>query len=141
MFCPQIAISVALLLGGVGVVAKENYLTALPNVLALGIGVLFVYLLFANFIKRTKQGLCKVFAKVVMWIGFAVCVEMAVIIARSNVSPSDWASAYWNVGWGNRNNIATFLLFSAPMALYLSTRSTKGWTYILMAFSNTSAFA
>lgn len=135
MFCPQIAISVALLLGGVGVIAKENYLTALPNVLALGIGVLVVYLLFANFIKQDEnRDYAKYFAKVVMWIGFAVCVEMAVIIARSNVSPSDWASAYWNVGWGNRNNIATFLLFSAPMALYLSTRSTKGWAYILMAF-------
>lgn len=135
MFFPQIAVSMALLLGGVGVIAKENYLTALPNVLALGIGVLAVYLLFANFIKKDEKiDYAKYFAKVVMWIGFAVCVEMIAIIARSGLSPRQWASAYWNVGWGNRNNIATFLLFSAPMALYLSTRTKRGWAYILMAF-------
>ena len=42
MFFPQIAVSAALLLGGVGVVAKANYLAAFPNAIALGVGVLAV---------------------------------------------------------------------------------------------------
>lgn len=135
MFFPQIAVSIALMLGGVGVVSKENYISVLPNVIALGVGVLAVYLLFANFIKKDdNRDYAKYFAKVVMWIGFAVCIEMVVIIARSNLAPKDWASAYWDVGWGNRNNIATFLLFSAPMALYLTTRTRKPLAYFLMAF-------
>ncbi|HBW05579.1 MAG TPA: hypothetical protein DEF02_03220, partial [Clostridiales bacterium] len=134
MFFPQVAVSAALLLGGVGTIAAKNYLTALPNVIALGVGVLAVYLLFANFIKiDEKRDYAKYFAKVVMWIGFAVCVEMIVHISRLDISSQDWSKWYWDLGWGNRNNIATFLLFSAPMAMYLSTRTRKGWAYIVMA--------
>lgn len=135
MFFPQLAVSAALLLGGVGVVAKANYLAAFPNAIALGVGVLAVYLLFANFIKKDEnRDYAKYFAKVVMWIGFAVCMEMCVIIAKSDLEPSEWSRAYWNVGWGNRNNIATFLLFSAPMALYLTTRTRKPLPFFCMAF-------
>ena len=134
MFFPQVAVSAALLLGGVGTIAAKNYLTALPNVIALGIGVLAVYLLFANFIKIDEnRDYAKYFAKVVMWIGFAVCIEMIVHISRLDISSQDWSKWYWDLGWGNRNNIATFLLFSAPMATYLSTRTRKGWAYIVMA--------
>lgn len=135
MFFPQIAISIALLLGGIGTIAVDRYVASLPNVLALGIGVLAIYLLFANFIKRNDEiDYAKYFAKVLMWIGFAVSIQLCVVIAKSGIAPNEWAKAYWNVGWGNRNNIATFFLLTAPMALYLSTRTRRGWAYILMAF-------
>lgn len=135
MFYPQIAISVALLLGGVGTIAVNRYVASLPNIIALGIGVLAIYLLFANFIKKNDEiDYAKYFAKVLMWIGFVVSIQLCVVIAKSGFAPSEWSKAYWNVGWGNRNNIATFFLLTAPMALYLSTRTRRGWAYILMAF-------
>ncbi len=92
MFFPQIAISIALLLGGIGTIAVDRYVASLPNVLALGIGVLAIYLLFANFIKRNDEiDYAKYFAKVLMWIGFAVSIQLCVVIAKSGIAPNEWA--------------------------------------------------
>lgn len=136
MFFAQLAVSFALLIGGVGIVSGENYLASLPSAMALGLGVLAVYLLFVNFTKRDEARDCaEFFAKVLMWIGVVVCIEMLIVIIRTGIPVSKWGSedCYWNVGWGNRNNIATFILFSAPMALYLSTRKRRGWIYLIIA--------
>ena len=50
LFFPQVAVSVALLLGGVGVVSGEAYLGALAHTIVLGVGMLAVYILARNFI-------------------------------------------------------------------------------------------
>ena len=55
MFFPQLAVTIALLIGGLGTISKENYLRALPTALVLGVGVLAVYLLYANFGKRDEN--------------------------------------------------------------------------------------
>ncbi len=135
LFFPQLAVSVALLLGGVGVISKQGYIQGLPNAIALGVGVLAIYLIFTNFTKKDdKIDYAGYFAKVLMWIGLAVCLQMLIIVLRSNVNPEEYAGSYWDIGWGNRNNIATFLLLSAPMTLYRATRSRRGWIFILTAF-------
>lgn len=134
MFFPQLAVTVALFVGGLGVVEKEDYMRALPTVIMLGVGVLAIYLLYVNFAKRDEHrdyGL--MFAKIMMYIGLAVCVELIVCIARSGLETAEWHRSYWDVGWGNRNNIATYLLFTAPMSLYLATRyKNSGWIYIIL---------
>lgn len=134
MFFPQLAVSVALLLGGVGFLDKESYVRGLPNAIALGIGVLAVYLLYANFAKRDeKRDYGLMTGKMLMYIGIAVCVELVIAIMRSGITADKWDASYWDFGWGNRNNIATFLLFSAPMCFYLATRYAKsGWLYMLV---------
>lgn len=135
MFFPQICVSIALLLGGAGIVEKSNYLDALPICIALGIGVLFVYLLYCNFAKTENNiDVYAYFAKVLMFIGVAVGIELVALIVRTGVSPSGW-SAYggWNTGWGNRNNVATFLLICAPMGIYLSTKRRFPIVYILIS--------
>lgn len=133
MFFPQLAVTVALFIGGLGVVGKDDYMRALPTIIALGIGVLAVYLLYANFTKRDEHrdyGL--MLAKILMYLGFAVCVELVFCIIRSGLEPNAWHTSYWDTGWGNRNNIATYLLFTAPMCLYLATRYKRsGWLYVL----------
>ncbi len=135
MFFPQLAVTLALLTGGLGIIGKEAYLRALPTVMTLGVGVLAVYLLYVNFAKRDEN--CDygvMFAKTLMYIGLAVCVELIVCIARSGVPAAAWNKTYWDVGWGNRNNIATYLLFTAPVTLYLATKYKKtGWLYILIS--------
>lgn len=134
MFLPQLAVSCALLLGGVGVVSSERYLVALPISIALGFGVLAVYLLYANFFNRQrKTDVGAYFAKVMSYIGIAVGLELIVAIVRCNLSSEQWSGAYFDVGWGNRNNIATYLLFAAPFSIYLSTRKKHGWIYVLVS--------
>lgn len=134
MFLPQLAVSCALLLGGAGVVSAQRYLVALPISIALGFGVLAVYLLYVNFFDRQrKTDVGAYFAKVMSYIGIVVGLELIVTILRSNLPSGQWNVAYFDVGWGNRNNIATYLLFAAPFTIYLSTRKKHGWIYILLS--------
>lgn len=134
MFIPQICVSVALLLGGAGIVEKSNYLDALPICLALGVGVLAVYILYGNFTnKNSGVEISTYFAKVLALIGVVVGLELIVVILRSGLAPSDWGGSGWNTGWGNRNNVATYLVICAPMAMYLSTKKRFSVVYILIA--------
>ncbi len=136
MFFPQLAVSVALLLGGAGVISGENYVTALPNSLFLGFGALAVYLLVRNFIKTEGDFDRTIyFAKLMAYIGVVVGIQLIIVIAKSGVPASLWhtSQAYWSVGWGNRNNIATYLIFSGPMCMYLFAKHRCGLIYFLMA--------
>ena len=134
MFFPQLAVSVALIIGGAGVVSAEGYLMALPNTLFLGVGVLAVYLLARNFIRTDKEvDQAEYFAKILAYVGVVIGIQLVIAIARAGVEPAHWAGAYWDIGWGNRNNVATYLIFTAPMCLYLFTRHRYGIVFFAMA--------
>ncbi len=136
MLFPQIAVSVALLLGGAGVASSQDYLRGLPNVLLLGIGVLAVYIFYDHFLKRdSKRDYALYFSRVLMYIGVVICLELITEIIRSDISMSQWDTVYWDTGWGNRNNIATFLIITAGMTLYLSTRYRHGWIYLAIGLA------
>lgn len=138
MFWPQVAVSVALLLGGIGAISAENYFRAFPLVLALSLGVLAIYVLFINFLKTDDVDVPLHFAKVFAYVGFVVSAELFTVIMQSGRSPSEWIECYWDVGWGNRNMIATYLNFCIIMCLYLCTRAKKfGFVYMLAAFVQT----
>lgn len=138
MFFPQVAVSVALLMGGIGAISSENYLRAFPLVLALGLGVLVIYFLFVNFLKTDDIDVPLHFAKVFAYVGLVICAELLTVIIQSGKSPSTWTECYWDVGWGNRNMIATFLDFCIVMSLYLCARAKKfGFVYMLVAFVQT----
>lgn len=131
MFFPQLAVSVALLLGGVGVCSGEEYVRALPTVLFLGIGVLAVYVLYCTFSKQDEnRDVALYFSRVMMYVGLLVSVELITAIIRADVPMSEWNTAYWLIGWGNRNNVATMLVITAPLCFYLSTRYKQGWIYV-----------
>ena len=133
LFFPQLAVSVALLLGGVSVMSGEVYLGALPSILGLGVAGLAVYILARNFIVK-DDGIDKptYFAKVLAYIGVVIAIQLIVVMAKSGIDPEKWAKVVWHVGWGNRNNISTYMLFTAPMCLYLSTKYRYGIVYLLM---------
>lgn len=135
LFFPQVAVSVALMLGGVGVVSGEGYVAALPHTLVLGVGLLAVYMLARNFISTEGDVDRATFlAKILAYLGVVISLELIVVIARSGLAPSEWVRGNWFVGWGNRNNISTYLLFTAPMCLYLSTKyKWGGIAYLLLA--------
>lgn len=136
MFFPYLAVTVALLLGGIGVINGENYLRALPLALGVGAAPLAIYFLFVNFLKKENAVDVPVyFAKACAFVGFVVCAELVTVMAQSGLSPSQWGGSYWHVGWGNRGTIAAFLPFSFVMCLYLASRAKNcSWAYLLAAF-------
>lgn len=134
MFFPQLAVSVVLFIGGAGVISGEGYVASLPNIFGLGVAGLVVYMLARNFISTDNTAdRTTYFAKALAYIGVIIAVQLVVVIIKSGLDPSQWAKAYWHVGWGNRNSISTFLLFTAPMCLYLSTKQRFSVVYLLMA--------
>lgn len=136
MFIPQAAISVALLVGGIGVISSDYYLKEFPLVLALGLGMLVVYFAFVNFLGRTVRDVALHFAKSCVYVELVVCAELGVLILQSELSLSQWSDSYWNFGWGNRGMAATFLPFAAVMCLYLSVRAKKhAFAYVLASYA------
>lgn len=136
MFVPQTAVSFALLIGGVGVVSTQNYLHELPLVLALGVGMLALYFVFVNFSGRNSSvDVPAHFAKICVYVGFVVCAELATVILQSGLSPSEWSSSYWDLGWGNRGMAATFIPFAIVMSLFLCVREKKyPFVFLLVSF-------
>ena len=136
MFLPQLAVSIALIFGGLGTISAQNYLRALPLVSILGIGFLAIYFLGANYVHGDgKVDLPVHFAKICVAVGLIVCAELATVVLQSGKSPSQWLDLYWDVGWGNRNMIATFFPFAFVMSLYLCTREGKfSVLYMVVAF-------
>ena len=133
MFFPQLAVSIALLLGGVGVISTQAYERTLLNCLLLGFGVLLVYVFYNHFLKRDdNRDYGAYFSRVMMYIGIIISLELIVHIIRSGIPSSQWAEAYWRIGWGSRNSIATFLILTAGLTFYLSTQSRHGWVYLAL---------
>lgn len=136
MFFAQIAVSVALLMGGVGAISSQNYLRALPLVLALSLGVLAIYFFFVNLMKESNGvDIPLHFAKVFAFVGVVVCLQLLTLIIQAGNFTSGWTDIYWDVGWGNRNMIATFINFSMIACLYLCIRAKKfPFVCMLLAF-------
>lgn len=136
MFYPQIAVSLALILGGAGVVSAENYAHALPTALILGLGVLVIYIAYNHFLKRDgEHDIPTYFSKVMMYLGIVICLELLVVIIRSGLPASQWHTSYWDVGWGNRNNISTYLIITAGFTMFLSAKSRYGFIYLAVALA------
>ena len=131
MFYPQVAVTLALLLGGAGVISLADYGRAASTTILLGLGVLAVYILYNHFLKRDgTHDILTYFSKVMMYIGIVVALELIVVIIRSDMPVADWKYSYWNLGWGTRNNIATSLIITAGLTFFLSTKYKHGWIYL-----------
>lgn len=133
MFFPLLAIAYAMLLGGVGTLIKQDFLRALPDFVMLGLGVPAVYILYNHYLKRDDQrDVPLYFSKTMMYIGLVMCFQLITVIAQSGIPVHDWHKAVWNVGWANRNGLATYMIFTAGMTMYLSTRYRQGWIYLAL---------
>lgn len=131
MFFPLLAVAYALFLGGVGTLIKEDFIRAIPDTVMLGIGVPAVYMLYNHYLKRDKQrDVPLYFAKTMMYIGLVMCIQLIIVIAQKNEPINIWHKIIWNVGWANRNGLATYLIFTAGMTMYLSTRYRQGWIFL-----------
>lgn len=138
MFFPLVAIAYAMLIGGAGVMIKQDFLRVLPDFVLLGLGVPTVYLFTNHYLKKDdRRDVPNYFAKSMMYIGLVVCLQLIISIANTiselHTPLCEWYNMSWVTGWGNRNSIATYLIFTACMTLYLSTRYRQGWIYIAIA--------
>lgn len=136
-FYSQIAVSVALILGGCTSVSAQRYLGALSYTLLLGVGVLFVYVVFRNYIKNSKIDSYDYMAKTLMYMGLVMVLQIFTYYARHRFGTdiSTWNAYEWiNLGWGIDNNAATLLLIAAPATFYLSTKSHRPFPFLLLGF-------
>ena len=120
-----------MLIGGAGVMIKQDFIRVIPEFLMLGLGVPAIYLLYNHFLKDdAKRDIPLYFAKSMMYIGLVMCFQLITVITKSNVPIREWYNTAWETGWANRNLIATCLVFTAGMTAYLSTRYRQGWIFI-----------
>ena len=125
------AVSIALLLGGIGNFAIMEYVYGSYYILGLGIGMIVCYVLMkSQFSPRRNYDLRERFSVIMMMMGL-LCVAMIVIgtIRRWNGLAGDTQSG---LGF-SRNNICTLLMFAMPFPLYL-TKKRDWWALITLLF-------
>ncbi|MDE7216134.1 MAG: O-antigen ligase family protein [Clostridia bacterium] len=131
MLIPLMAVAYAMLIGGSGYTTKQEFFNALPDFVLLGLGVPAVYTLYNHFLKRDEnRDIPLYFSKTMMYIGLVMCLQLLVVIIKSKQPVCEWYDIVWDVGWANRNGLATYMIFTAGMTTYLSTRYRQGWVFL-----------
>ncbi len=125
-FFPQLGVSVVLLLGGVFAIGITAYLSTLAYALLLGFLLLIVYVIFNHYIESNgEKDLSLSIAKALMYMGIVISLELFTYTIRNGINITEWI----DLGWGIDNNVATLLLISAPMCMYLATKYKHGYVY------------
>lgn len=130
LFYPQLAISIILLLGGLFVASKEEIMRGLPMSLALGFGMLIVYLLFKNFVNYNNgKNFIDFFAKSMFWLGILISAQIFIytIPYLNNISHMPRIVTGTQVS----NGLGMLLLLAAPFAFYRAVKS-KNYGLFLM---------
>lgn len=119
---PMIAVSVAILLGGLGCITLKEYfaLTSIYHMLGLGFGMVFVYLMFHAHIKiRREYSLIDMITKIMVITGlFASFMVLSYYAVNINMFLDVKATLY--IQW--RNNCATTLMITMPFAFYMANK-------------------
>ncbi len=133
LFFPQLAVSIALLLGGIGTISLEHYTTGLVYALLLGVAILFFYFFFYLYACPPKNVDFKNWiAHALNFIGILIVAQVITRYVQEYEIHSRIGSGV-SIGWGIANNYATILLFSAGGSLYLASKSKFSLLYILSA--------
>ncbi|MCR4874256.1 MAG: glycosyltransferase [Clostridia bacterium] len=128
MIIPQILVAISLLLGGIGSISKDNYLSAFIYVLFLGVFILIVYITYdAYYMKNDYIKPHTYLAKVLVWLGLIMCFQLGAFYIRHDIGLHniEIARLGMNLGWGVDNSAGTILLLAAPMTFYLSISNSK----------------
>lgn len=121
-FWSLIAVSAALLVGGVGVISIEEYFSgvSLYYMLGLGLGLLLIYMLFCGRLSRPRNySLVKRFAELLY--GMAVLAALIIILFYvknwQSIMP-DFKTPFISY----RNFCTTVMLFGLPMCCYFAIK-------------------
>lgn len=123
-----IAVSIALLVGGIGKYTLMDYAKGAYYVLGLGVGMIFAYLVMkSEFSSRARDYDIKERFSVIMliWAAFSICI---MVIGEYRLEK--YGAAFLKIYHlpFSQNNIATFLMFAMPFPLYLSK---KHWLWAI----------
>ena len=122
-----IAITVAILLGGIGKLPLSVYLVPmnLYYYLGLGVGMILVYFFMKSRLSAERKG--DVFEK------FAICMVFLGLIAVTNIvnyfveyfmqTEIRDLSVYTELHYLSRNNLSTYIMFALPFPLYLAKKN------------------
>ncbi|MBO7156117.1 MAG: O-antigen ligase family protein [Clostridia bacterium] len=133
MFFPQLAVSVALFVGGIGTIPKDNYITGLTYVILLGVAILFFYFLFYLYAYPPKNVDFKMFiANLLNVVGTIIVMQVATRYIQEPEVHFRVGSAV-SIGWGCGNNFATILLFTVGGTMYLAAKSKASFFYLILA--------
>ncbi len=139
MFVPMCFVSVAMMLGGVGIMTFAEYTTKINLVymILLGPGMTFMYVILSgkigpgkNYTDDISDRLSKIFVTVSIFIIFEViefyCEGLPDTILHPEILYLQW-----------RNNISTMLMLYMPFAFYLAQK--KNFLYVLVPFASIGA--
>ena len=129
-FWGQLAVAVAVTLGGVGKITAEQYFspTALFYTIGLGFGMLGAYVLMSAHIGRGKGYQLNIkFANIMVMMGVYACymvlhhylIHIDIVMQGNGVLAFQW-----------RNNIATFLMIALPFPFYKSSKNRHIYLYV-----------
>ncbi len=122
MFFPYLAVTLALILGGVGTISVEEYFNppVLYYSLGLGVGITLCYILLNGHLgRREGYDIADYLAKIMLF--FA-----AYLIMMVTVYYIEWYIDHGNidhVSMQMQNNVSTMLLITMPFAFYHAKKS------------------
>lgn len=133
LFFPQLAVSIALLVGGLGSISLEHYTIGLVYALLLGVAILFFYFLFYLYAYPPKNVDFKYWiANILNFIGLLICAQVITRYVQEFEIHSKIGSGV-SIGWGVGNNFSTVLLITVAGTFYLASKSKFSLLYLLSA--------
>lgn len=130
-FLPMLFVSIAVTIGGVGVISAKDYFggASIYNMLGIGFGMLLIYCFFYSKINTNKKYLLiEKFTDIMVVIGLflAFMVFMHYVI---NINTVIDKGGIFYIRW--RNNASTMLMMSMPFAFLLGNRKSSA---VILAF-------
>lgn len=118
LFLPLCLVTVALFCGGLFSLELSEYTNGLLTIFQVGPLLIFVYSFFRNEVKVNKNVDLKTYYSYVMTVSGCVVSIQCILSSLNSTSPF-----YHNIGWGNINGAATFLLVSIFFSMYLAIKT------------------
>lgn len=130
-FLPMLCVSVAVTIGGVGVISAKDYFggAAIYNMLGIGFGMLLLYCIFYSRINTNKdylliEKLTYIMVVIGLFISFMVLAHYII-----NINTVIDKGGIFYIRW--RNNASTILMMAMPFAFFLGNRKA---TAVILAF-------
>ncbi len=131
LFLPILIVCLALFSSGLFSSYIEDYPRSIGNNLLTGPAVLFVYILFSNYICPPKNFDVKFYYCMALLSGaLLVCIEICYYFYHLNVL-KDTLFTEADIGWGNINGAAMVLVLAVPIIFYLLKSAKVVFPYVL----------
>ncbi len=124
-FFPMLIVSVAVTIGGVGVISVKDYFggAAIYNMLGIGFGMLLIYCFFYSKINTNKdylliEKLTDIMVVIGLFVAFMVFMHYVI-----NINTVIDKGGIFYIRW--RNNASTMLMMSMPFAFLLGNRKSS----------------